>query len=109
MATILKNAIIKDVGQLPIDAINVPVNRKVVIMGISLANTKDSTVLGSVMVKDAGSVVAYYAKDVPIPPNGSLRALNGSEKLVLDEYHTLQISSSYADSVDAVISYAEQT
>lgn len=109
MASIFRNRIIKDVGRLPIDVFTVAQNRKVIVLGISMSNIKDSTVLGNVFIKDETSVTANYVKDVPIPPNGTLRAMNGGEKLILDESHTLQVSSSYPDSVDAIISYVEQT
>lgn len=109
MANILKNKVIADVGELPIDAFTVASGRKAIVIGISLTNKKDTTVLGSIMIKDEGSVTAYYAKDIPLPPNGSARIVNGGEKLVVDALHTLQVSSSFADSVDCIISYAEQT
>jgi len=109
MANLLKTAVIADVGTLPIDAFTVASGRKIIVIGCALTNKKDSTVLGSVLVKDPGSVTAHYVKDLPIAPNSSARVVNGGEKLVLDSNHVLQVQSSYADSLDVVISYAEQT
>jgi hypothetical protein len=108
MATIFKNAIIKDVGTKPIEVFQVGQNKKNIVLGISLTNITDSTVLATVLISDEGSVTANYIKDVPIPPNTSLRALNGGEKLILDQYHRLSIQSSWGDSMDAVISFVEQ-
>jgi hypothetical protein len=108
MATIFRNSIIKDVGQTPIEAFEVGQNKKNIVLGISLTNTTDSTVLGSVLISDEGSVTAYYVKDVAIPPNTTLRAMNGGEKLILDQYHRLAVQASWADSLDAIISFVEQ-
>jgi hypothetical protein len=109
MANLLKTAVIADVGNLPIDAFTVQAGRKIIVIGCTMTNKKDTTVLGNVYVKDPGSVTAYYAKDIILPPNGSARIVNGGEKLVLDENHTLQFSSTFADSVDVIVSYAEQS
>ncbi len=109
MANLLKTAVIADVGKLPIDVATVAAGRKIIVIGMTMTNKKDSTVLGNVFVKDPGSVTAYYAKDIPLPPNGSARIVNGGEKLVLDQDHTLQVSSSFADSVDVIVSFAEQS
>jgi|TARA_B100001939_G_scaffold344112_1_gene357953 hypothetical protein len=109
MATIFRNAVITKVGETPIDVFTVAPNRKNIVLGISLANVKDSTVLGSVHIRDEGSVTAFYVKDAPIPPNGTLRAMNGGEKLILDSGHTLQVSCSFTDGVDAIVSFVEQT
>jgi len=35
--------------------------------------------------------------------------MNGGEKLILDSGHTLQVSCSFTDGVDAIISFVEQT
>ena len=108
MATLFKTSVIKDVGQKPIEVFSVEQNKKNIVLGISMTNTLDATVLGSVLVGDAGSVTAYYVKDTPIAPNSTLRAMNGGEKLILDEYHSLSVQSSYSDSIDVIISYVEQ-
>jgi hypothetical protein len=109
MANLLKTAVISDVGPLPIDVATVLAGRKIIVIGMSMTNKMDTTVFGSVHVKDPGSVTAFYAKDIPLPPNGSARLVNGGEKLVLDSDYTLQVSSSFADSVDVIVSYAEQS
>lgn len=108
MAVIFKNKIVKDVGLTPIDAITVPATRTVTIIGIAMTNIKDSAVLGSVYIKDDTSITANYIKDVPIAPNSSLRPIAAGEKLTLQENYTLQVKSSYPDSIDAIISYVEQ-
>lgn len=108
MAVIFKNKIVKDVGLTPIDAITVPANRTVTVIGIAMTNIKDSPVLGSVLIKDDTSVTANYIKDAPIAPNASMRPIAAGEKLTLQENYTLQVKSSYPDSLDAIISYVEQ-
>ena len=56
---------------------------------------------------DASPVTAYYIKDVVIPPNQSLRVINGGERLVLGGSNTLSIVSNTTASLDAVVSLVE--
>ena len=95
MANLLKTAVIADVGKLPIDVATVAAGRKIIVIGMTMTNKKDSTVLGNVFVKDPGSVTAYYAKDIPIT-------------IIFLPAATVA-TSSFADSVDVIVSFAEQS
>jgi hypothetical protein len=77
------------------------------IIGLSLANLTDGLVLVDVQVEDDSAAVGYYAKQLVIPPNSSLRLVNGGEKLILANSNKLFITSNLDSSVDAVISYVE--
>jgi hypothetical protein len=50
---------------------------------------------------------AYYAKDIVVPPNTSLRVVNGGEKLVLGPSMSVYVSSNTAASLDVVMSYID--
>ena len=56
---------------------------------------------------DSNPVAAYYIKDVIIPPNQSLRVINGGERLVLASSNTLSIVSNTEASIDAIVSLVE--
>jgi hypothetical protein len=52
-------------------------------------------------------VTSYYIKDVVIPPNQSLRVINGGERLVLGSSNTLSIVTNTEASCDAIVSLVE--
>jgi len=52
-------------------------------------------------------VSAYYVNGVILPPNQSLRVLNGGEKLVLGSSNTISVSANTASAVDVVVSLVE--
>jgi hypothetical protein len=52
-------------------------------------------------------VTAYYIKDVVIPPNQSLRVINGGERLVIGSSNSLVLQTSVDGSCDAIISLVE--
>ena len=68
----------------------------------------ESSVLANIrLVNTIDATSAYYIKGVTIPPNQSLRVVNGGEKLVMSNNMQLYISSNSLNSLDAVISYVE--
>lgn len=107
MATFFRNSLVKNVGTVPITAITTAANARATVIGLSLANLTESTVTASITVSDATSISAYYIKDVIIPPNSSLRVINGGEKLMLSTSNSLEISCNQDDSLDAIVSYVE--
>ena len=84
-------------------------NSRITVIGFSLANLTDGVILVSVEVQDESSTVGFYAKDLILPPNTSLRVLNGGEKLILAPNNVLYVSSNTDNSVDVVISTVEIT
>lgn len=53
------------------------------------------------------AVTTYYIKDVVIPPNQSLRVINGGERLVLGSSNRLSIVTNTEASCDAIVSLVE--
>jgi hypothetical protein len=51
--------------------------------------------------------VGYYIKDVVVPPNQSLRVINGGERLVLGSSNALSLVSNVDASLDVVVSLVE--
>ena len=107
MASFFRNKVIPEIGVTPVTALETAPNTRMTIIGLSLANLTEGLVLIDIQVEDATTTVGYYAKQVSLPPNSSLRIVNGGEKLILAESNKLYINSNVADSVDAIISYVE--
>lgn len=107
MASFFKNAVIKEIGTVPVRVAQTTPASRITIIGLSLANLTEDVLTANVMVQDDTSVTGYYIKDVLIGPNSSLRVVNGGEKLILAPSNELFISSSVSDSIDAVVSYVE--
>jgi len=113
MATYFKNVLKAGLGSTDTDVLTTGSTSKTTVIGLSLANLTDSIVLASIKLTDpngagAGqSVTAYFIKEVIVPPNQSLRVVNGGEKLVLGASTTITISSSIDSSLDLVMSYVE--
>jgi len=107
MATQFKNKVVKEVGTVPILAIETDAATRSTIVGLSLANLTESVVGASVLVHDDTSVEGYFMKDVMVPPNTSLRALAAGEKLILAPSNQLYLVSNQIESLDAVISYVD--
>ena len=107
MASFFRNAIIKDIGTVPVECIATAANSRMTVIGMSVANLTEGIVLVDIMLKDDTSITGYYGKNLVLPPNSSLRVVNGGEKLILSTSNTLYISTNVPDSVDAIISYVE--
>lgn len=107
MATLFKNKVVKEVGETPTQIVQTADNTRATVIGLSLANLTNKSVLASIMLTDDTSTMGYYVKDVIIAPNGSLRAVNGGEKLILTPTNELSVVSSLANSIDVIVSYVE--
>lgn len=106
MATFFRNKIINEVGTTPEEILTTSENARVTVIGMSLANLTTSAIFVNVEVEDA-TARGYYIKDVLVPANSTLKALNGGEKLILAPENSLYVSSTQQDSVDVILSYVE--
>ena len=109
MAKKFKNKNIVQVGTVPVEILSTTGAQRATIVGLSLTNLTDSFVYVSVLVDDDTSVQGHYMKDVLLPANTSLRAVNGGEKLILAPTNKLSVKASITDSVDVLLSYVEIT
>lgn len=91
----------------PITAVTTASNARATVIGLSLTNLTETTVTASITVSDDTSISAYFIKDVVIPPNSSLRVINGGEKLMLSTSNSMEIFSNQDDALDAIVSYVE--
>lgn len=107
MATFFKNKVVKDIGTVRVPIYEAPPSARSTVIGLSLANLTSSVVSASVLIADDTSVVGFYLKDVLIPPNASLKVLNGGEKIILGSTNILYVESDINDSLDCVMSFVE--
>ncbi len=107
MATFFRTRVVKSIGTTPADVVQTVGNNRFTIIGCNLANVTDNPVTIDIYVVDSSSTAAYYIKGLVIPENTSAKVITNGEKLILAEQCGLRIVSNTADSVDAVISYAE--
>lgn len=108
MATVFKNVLSSGLGTTPTTVLTTASNAKTTVIGLSLANMTDSIILVSILISDTvENTSAYYVKDVILPPNESMRVINGGERLVLGVSTEVIIESNTDDSLDLVLSYVE--
>jgi hypothetical protein len=107
MATTFKNRVVSGIGTARQQVLESTSNTRITIVGFSLANLTDGVILVNVELQDETSTIGYYAKDLILPPNTSLRVLNGGEKLILAPSNVLYVNSNTETSVDVIISTVE--
>jgi hypothetical protein len=108
MPTLFRHAVNTSIGTTPVDVLQVDAGVRVTVIGCNLANvTEYDTVIVNVYVIDENSTQAHYVKNLPIPPNTSVKLITQGEKLILPETAGIRIVSDTEDSVDTTISYVE--
>lgn len=108
MATLFKNKLAASLGTVETTVLTTSANANTTIVGLSLTNLTAGVILASIRLEDTvNSVTAYFMKEILIPPNQSLRVVNGGERLVLSPSTNIKISSNAAASMDLVLSYVE--
>ena len=108
MPTLFKHAVNTGIGTLPVDVLQVDAGVRVTVIGCNLANvTEYDTIIVNVYVVDENSTQAHYVKNLPIPPNTSVKLITQGEKLILPETAGMRIVSDTEDSIDTTISYVE--
>jgi len=111
MATFFKNALESNIGTSEVEIISTLVNARVTVIGLSLTNLTEGVILATIRLEltDGTDPIssAFYIKDVAVPPNQSLRVINGGERLVMAGNMKLWVSANLEDSIDLVASYVE--
>ena len=108
MPTVFKHSTNTEIGVTPVDVLEIPAGVRATVIGCNLANVTDyDTVTVNVYVVGADTTLAYYVKQIPIPPNTSLKVITNGEKLILPESTGLRIHADVENAIDATISYVE--
>ena len=76
------------------------------IIGLVMSNVTGNAISVSATL-DNGTVNTYIVKDATLVAGGSLIAVGGDQKIVLETNDSIRVSSSAASSVDAILSVLE--
>jgi hypothetical protein len=108
MANIFKRKLSRDIGNVAVAVGNYTVssNVTVVVVGLTVCNTTGSAVNASIFIDD-GATATYLLKDAPIPGGGSLVAIGGDQKVILEEGDSIQVFSDALTSLDVTMSIME--
>lgn len=91
-----------------IGSYTVAANTTVVIVGLTVTNTSGSAITANVFIND-GAANTSVVTNAPISSGASLVPIGGDQKIVLLTGDSLQVQSSAASSVDAILSIMEIT
>jgi hypothetical protein len=108
MAISFHNTVINNLSSSDTTILSSDSSTTITIMGLSLTNTSDNTVMVSVKLTDASSNSSYYLRNALLTGNSSMRVVNGGERLVMGTSNTLTASSNIANCIDCIVSYATQ-
>ena len=113
MATAFKNVLYSEIGTSEVQIITVSSAARATVIGLSLTNLTAGIVLATIRIVNTVASppndTAYFIKEVVLPPNQSLRVINGGEKLVLGGNMNVYANSNVDASIDLVASYVEIT
>ena len=114
MASFFRNKLHQNIGTAEVEVIEVSTNTRTTVIGLNLTNLTSGIVLATIRLElldanppNAVLSQAYYVKDIIVPPNQSLRVINGGEKLILGGNMKMHIHSNFEDSLDLVMSYVD--
>ena len=107
MVTTFRNKVVTQIGTARQEVLATNDNNRITVVGFSLANLTEGVVLINVELQDADSATGFYAKEMILPPNTSLRVLNGGEKLILTPNNNLYVNSNVDNSIDCILSTVE--
>ena len=75
---------------------------------ITMNNSATATATNvTVSFVSSAAVTTYYVKDAVVPPNQSLRVINGGERLVIGSSNSLVLQTNVDGSCDAIVSLVE--
>ena len=77
------------------------------VIGLSIANTTTSAIEVDVQVENNDGDNIYIVKAAPVPVGGSLVAVGGDQKVVMEADDILKVTSDTASSADVALSILE--
>jgi hypothetical protein len=110
MANKFKRYVSRDVGTslVSVGSYTVAANTQTTAIGLTLSNTSNSAITVSATLNDGANDI-YIVKGATLPAGGSLIAIGGNQKVVLETGDSIQVSSSANSSIDAILSVLEIT
>lgn len=110
MANTFKNSINSSIGTTGVIVYQAPGGSSATVIGVNVANANSNNISVSVMMRDiSANRVVFVVKDALIIPGSSTVLVGGEQKLVLESGDFLSVTSSLANSADAIVSVLEIT
>lgn len=106
MANTFKSNLTKNVGTSASSVYTTPSSTQTTLIGLSMGNTTSSPITIDAYITRS-SVDYYIVKGATVPVGGSLVAVGGDMKVVLQAADVLKVISSAASSADVVCSLLE--
>jgi len=108
MSTVFKNKLANGLGTALTTVLATSASATTTVLGLSFTNVTSAIVLVSVQLQDTvASTSAYFVQNIIVPPNTSVRLINGGERLVLGASTNVKVNSNSDASLDMVLSYVE--
>lgn len=109
MSTFFRNKLESQIGITPVVVLQATALSKNTVIGLSLTNITEFPVNINVSIIDDSSTEVYYARNVVVPSESSLRVVTNGEKLIIPPDYSLKVWADEEMSIDAAISYLEIT
>lgn len=77
------------------------------VIGLSIANITTSAIEVDVQIENSDGDNIYIVKAAPVPVGGSLVAVGGDQKVVMEASDILKVTSDTASSADVALSILE--
>jgi len=104
----LRKKVAAAVGTSPVDVYTAGAGVQSTVIGMTIANILTSSVSASVLIYNAsGTNTVYMVKDATVAPGGTLIAIGGEQKLVLEAGDKIRVQMSAASSGDVIVSLLE--
>ena len=108
MPSVFKQATKQGVGTTREQVLSVDNGYRATIVGFNITNVTDYDVVRvTVILRDPTDIESFYARNIPIPPNTSLKLITHGEKLIVPGRHKVDVVCDTDESLDVVISYVE--
>jgi len=107
MANVFTNSLKSNIGTANTAVYQAPVATQSTVIGLSLSNrTTSNTIQVSAYLLDSSNSYnqVYIVNNATVPIGGTLVVVGGDQKLVLKASDSIQVVSSVANSVDAILS-----
>lgn len=110
MANTFKRYASRDVGTsaATVGSYTVGASTQTTLIGLTVAN-KTASVIAVDIIHNDGSNDTYVVKGAPVPAGGSLVAVGGDQKIVLETGDSIKAVSDTASSADVLMSLLEIT
>ena len=87
----------------------VPANTQTTLIGLTCANIGSASVMADIVLEDSDGDSYHIVKDATVPVGGSLVAIGGEQKVVMEKGDRIKVTSSDSATVDVIMSLLEIT